>query len=190
MIQFRSNGTRGTVLGMGLSFGNLDRMEAGDPAFVPLEGASGRIVLACSANHQALALLMAQFPGDHLVGLTPRMIEDLRRGHAVEIALEQIGVRGVNAGLLFAGPTEFEMVEALRAAGFVDAATQLSGLDEYLRHERNEVETCALCRERRHQPRTRPKSTWQETLIARPNLAIVGLFGVFAMIGLAVALLR
>jgi hypothetical protein len=190
MIRFRADGARGSFLGMGLSFDNLDRLQAGEPAFVPLEGSRGRIVLACSANHQALALLMVQFSGDHLVGLSPRMIDDLSGGQTVEIALEQIGVRGVNTGVLFAGPTEFEMVDALRAAGFVDAATRLTGLDEYLQHERNEVETCPLCRERRHRQRKAARATWQQTLVAHPNLAIVGLFGLFALIGLVVAWLR
>lgn len=197
MIQFRAVGTGGGLLGIGLSFANLDRIQAGDPAFVLLTGERGRVVLAHAPSNLDLAVLITQYPDDHLIGLTSRTLETLRGGEAVEIPLARLGLSRFAAGILFAGPTEFEMVDNLRATGLVDAATKLEGLEEYLQHERNEVETCALCRERRHRkrdlpvPRESPQArTWQETLHAHPYLASLVLLGVFALLGLAVALLR
>ncbi|MDX2013985.1 MAG: hypothetical protein SFW67_27560 [Myxococcaceae bacterium] len=95
--------------------------------------------------------------------------------------------------VLFAGPTEFEMIDALRGAGLVDAATRFQGLEEYQQHERNAVESCALCRERRHvkrEPPPPPARSWRETLYAHPYVAALGLFALFALIGALVSLAR
>lgn len=201
MIQFIADSPNGPVLGVGLSFGNLDRITVGDPALVKLSehGGAGRIVLASVSRNEDLAPLMAQFPGDFVVGLTQRTVDSLRSGEAIELGLAQLGVPNFHAGILFAGPTEFEIVNTLRASGFVSADTPLTGLDEYLRHERNVVEDCASCRARTHQKTggpnlalpSAPRSTpWLERLYAHPYLAAVGLLGLFALIGLAVSLAK
>lgn len=195
MIQLTLHTPRGAVLGLGLSFGNLERLEAGQPAFTTFEPARARFVLASAREHRDLALAMVQHPGDHVVGLTARTVAALRAGEAVELEVSQLGLHRLVSLLIFAGPTEFEMIEALRASGFVDAATRLEGLEEYLRHERNEVETCEFCRERRHYRRrppvaTQPPGTWRDRLYAHPYLASLGLLSLFALIGAAVSLLR
>lgn len=198
MIQFIGDSPNGKVLGVGLSFGNLDHITAGDPALVKLNehGGAGRIVLAQVSRNEELAPLMALFPGDFVVGLTQRTVDSLRAGQAIEVGLAQLGVPNFHAGILFAGPTEFEIVNSLRASGLVSADTPLSGLDEYLRHERNAVEDCTYCRARTHQKtgvpnlalQTAPRSTpWLERLYAHPYLAALGLLGLFALIGLAVS---
>ena len=198
MIQFTATSANGAVLGLGLSFGNLEQIQAGEPAVVELtkHGSTGRIVLAWAAGEEELAGLIELFPADHVVGLTGRTVDTLRSGEAVELALSQLGVPGFWAGILFVGPTEFEIVEALRTSGFLDAAVQLQGLEEYLRHERNEDETCTLCRKRSHRrsghhpaKSTQSSLRWRDKLYEHPYLAAFGLLGLFALIGLAASLI-
>ncbi|MDP1923079.1 MAG: hypothetical protein Q8L14_42945 [Myxococcales bacterium] len=153
------------------------------------------MVLACVAGEQALADVMSLFPGDQVVGLTPRTLQTLRDGHPVELQLAPLGLSDFTGGFLFAGQSEFELVELLRASGLIDATTKFEGVEEYLRHERNAVEDCVFCRERRHQKNgvvfSAPAApSWQARILAHPYLAMLGVLGVFALIGLAVALWR
>lgn len=197
MIQFTAASPGGDVLGLGLSFGNLERMQAGDPAIVQLgrPDGPGRIILACANDEQEVAGVMARFPGDHVVGLSARTVGSLRSGEAFELPLGQLGVPLFSRGILFAGPTEFEVVEQLRATGFLDATVQLEGLEEYLRHERGEVVGCAQCRSRSHGKPTAPDApsaaptVWRDWLFAHPYVGAFGLLGLFALIGLAMSLI-
>ncbi|MDX2013986.1 MAG: hypothetical protein SFW67_27565 [Myxococcaceae bacterium] len=58
MIRFNAVGSHGALVGIGLSFDNLERIEAGEPAFVELSIARERLVVAHCADGRELALLM------------------------------------------------------------------------------------------------------------------------------------
>lgn len=150
------------------------------------------MVLACVAGEQALADVMSRFPGDHVVGLTPRTLQTLRDGHPVELQLAPLGLSDFTGGFLFAGQSEFELIELLRSTGLIDATTKFEGVEEYLRHERNAVEDCVFCRERRHGKSgvvfSAPSAvSWQARILAHPYLVMLGVLGVFALIGLVVS---
>jgi hypothetical protein len=151
LLCFASTGTAGPLLGIGLSWANLEGLSEIGPITVDLapHGGHGTLVLALG-DAGTITELLAGSPGLHVAVLTANTLDTLRAGELVEIPLHELGVPGFNVGLLFAGQTEYELIAALRLGGLLPPETPIEGLEEYQRHERNEVEDCPFCQERRH----------------------------------------
>jgi hypothetical protein len=218
LIRFVAYGVRGRVLGMGLSFRNLDELARDNPILFDLApyDSSGQLLITCG-DERTLKRTFAAFPSAHVITLTPRTLNTLRSGQAVIAPLDQLGVPGFADGALFAGETEFELIELLRASGLVDPDTQIEGLEEYFRHERGEVEDCPSCRLQRHTearlppldvlalagllapesgkgaPLTGPapgREDWRERIYRHPYLVVVAALAVCALLALAIESLK
>jgi hypothetical protein len=171
MIRFTAHGDAGRILGMGLSFGNLRELRAQRPIVFDLAAHSshGRLVIACG-DEGTVAQMLSAFPDGHVVTLTERTLASLREGAVIQVPLADLNVPNFGLGLLFAGETEYEIVAGMRSAGLLAPDAPLDGIEEYERHERNEVADCALCRGRRHGAPAVVALPWQERVYRHPYL--------------------
>ena len=153
MIRFVADGKRGRVLGLGLSFDNLRLLADSRPIVFDLAplGSRGTFVLACGPVDEVVRFVERSGLADaRIVRVDEARLASFRRGEALSLDLEALGVPGFTDAILFAGPTEFEVVEALRSAGLVKPETELEGIEEYRRHQAGLVQDCPLCQARKH----------------------------------------
>ena len=193
MIRFTANSDAGRILGLGLSHGNLRELRAERPFVFDLaqHESQGQLVIAYG-DERTVAQMLARFPGGHVVTLTERTIRSLQGGEVIQVPLADLAVANFRVGLLFAGETEFEIVSDMRTAGLLAPGARIDGIEEYERHERNEVADCEMCRARSH-GRARPVigppagEPWQERLYRHPYLFA---FAVLALVSIVVVLVQ
>ena len=101
-------------------------------------------------DESTVARMLAAFPKAHVVTITERTLGSLRAGLAITVPLAELGVHNLGIALVFAGETEYEVIAQLRAAGLIGSDTTIDGIEEYDRHERNEVADCPRCLHRHH----------------------------------------
>lgn len=184
---------------MGLSWANLIELADDRPILFELEplGGEGRIFIAFGDEAMARVLVDAR-PDAHVITITARAMETLQSGEVFTVPLRELGVPGFHVGLVFAGETEFELIENLRAAGLADPSAPIEGIEEYLRHERNEVADCPRCRAGSHgglatqAPRAligaragRGRS-WRERVVRHPYLVMAGGLAICFVIALTI----
>lgn len=150
MIRFVADGAQGRVLGLGFSFANLDLLAKRQPILFDLApyGQSGELFILAGDQSDVTAATMVH---QHVLGLTPRTLDALRQGQVFPVELSGLGVTALWQALLFAGPTEPELVENMRKSGLLRADTELDWGD-YQRHERGEVPGCVPCAAREPSP--------------------------------------
>jgi hypothetical protein len=135
--------------------------------------------------------MIAAFPDGHVVTLTERTLRSLQGGEVIQVPLADLAVANFRVGLLFAGETEFEIVSEVRTAGLLAPDARIDGIEEYERHERNEVADCKRCQARGHgkaRPVIGPQAgePWQERLYRHPYLVSIGFLAIVSVIVLLV----
>ncbi|MBA3499233.1 MAG: hypothetical protein M4D80_21435 [Myxococcota bacterium] len=192
MIRFTANSDAGRILGLGLSHGNLRELRAERPIVFDLaqHESRGQLVIAYG-DERTVAQMLALFPGGHVVTLTERTIRSLQGGEVIQVPLADLAVHNFRVGLLFAGETEYEIVTDMRTAGLIAPGARIDGIEEYERHERNEVSDCELCRARGHgaaRPVIGPVTgePWQERLYRHPYLFTIAFLVIVSIVVLLV----
>jgi len=143
MIRFTARAAQGQVLGMGLSHANLALLAEGRPIRFDLApyGDSGHLLLLAGSEGDVAAAIAS---GDHVLGLTPRTLDSLKSGNVIPVELAGIGLTALWQAILFAGPSERQIVDDVRAAGLIPPEAKLDW-DEYERHERCADPGCPEC---------------------------------------------
>lgn len=148
-LQFVANTKDGgRLLGLGLSFANLERMEAHDPVVVDLTRHEGRgsLLVAAAEDEVGVAGAKGLLGGPcYVARLDAAALEALRRGQPLQRSL---GAPGFVRLLLFTGQDELELIATLRGAGLVEDDAPLHGLDEYFLHEAGLCAGCSSCEAR------------------------------------------
>jgi hypothetical protein len=176
MIRFTAVGHSGPVLGLGLSFANLDLLREGRPIqFDVTEHALNLVILECDAV--TLARAVESMPSSRVIGLTPRTIDTLRAGEVVTVsrAASQLPADVV----LFAGETELAILESMQSAKLVGQETSVQGMEEYHRHEANAVEGCTECEARR-------RTSFFEWIFAHPYMILAVIVATALIAGLII----
>jgi hypothetical protein len=193
MLRFATDSDKGRLLGLGLAEGNLERLEKGDPIVVTLDeqGGMGRLVIASSEDGEGLAAAM-ELAGDEAdtLLLDGAALEALRAGEVLLRSL--VSSTGFANAMLFSGPDEASMLLAMRLGGMLPDDAEIAGLDEYAEHEANACPGCPLCDARRAAEAKMPPAAraglWTR-LMARQNLAIAVLLGLFLLVAGGITLL-
>lgn len=172
---------------MGLSFDNLRLLEEHKPIAFDLApyGTTGQLLIAYGDLAIAEALAAAM-PDHRVITLHPNTMAALRRGEVIDVPFSSLDVTELSRAMLFAGTTEHAMLDALRGAGMLKG-TKIEGEAEYARHQRNEVDDCEACRERRDAIAALPL---RERIYRHPNLVAFGVLLFAALVTLLVKAIR
>jgi hypothetical protein len=173
MIRFTADGREGPVLGLGLSFANLDLLRLGQPIQFEEQGLS---MVIMEGDAAAIAQAEAALPGSRIIGLTPRTLDTLRAGEVITVPRTSSALQ-VDV-LLFAGESEIAIMEAMQGASMITPNTDVRGLDEYHRHEANAVEGCEQCEARRAR-------SWRDWIIDHPYILIAAIVIAVLLLGLS-----
>lgn len=196
MIRFVADGKDGKVLGLGLSWANLDLLLDDHPIVFALDelGASGELMIVAAESPFGTHLLQSTAV-EHVLGLADSTLETLRQGQLHMLPGEALDLEEFAHVGLFGGPSELEIVDALKQTGLLAADQALEGMDEYLAHEAHSVEGCSWCALRAaegHAPRKRQRQSptsahpLRDWVFAHPYTFFVAALLIIALFGLVI----
>jgi|GEM_PF-1952582 len=195
MIRFVAQGGDGAILGLGLSTGNLERLEQDEPiAFEQAseDGLAGLFIVAVEGSARVVVLLGELGPvSSTVLELSGSDIDELRNGGGIQRQLTG-GRHGFSWALFVHGTTELHILEALSESGLVPAGVELDGWGEYVRDlEQHERRSSADARPLSGDPQHghgldgRPGPLWRR-LAASPASWLFGLVLLGGLISLGI----
>jgi hypothetical protein len=185
MIRFVGQGSGGQVLGLGLSFGNLDLLAEARPIRFDLApyGESGHLLILAGTEDDVAAALAT---GDKVLGLTPRTLDSLRQGQVIPIELAGLGISALWQAILFAGPSERQILDDMRQSGLVSPDARIDTQD-FERHERGEAHDCVECAPPPDSPVPAALFTYQQSSRWKPFVFLAVLVLVAIVLGILLA---
>ncbi len=135
MIRFVSDGRHGTVVGLGLTEGNLQLLARDEPIMFDLadQGLESCMFVIAVPGSAVVAEGRAALDGQssYVLELSTEQMETLRAEGAVPRELPD-GPGGLAQALLIYGETEVHILQAMAESGLMPEGTEVHGVDQYV----------------------------------------------------------